>query len=224
MSTYPFTYKQEVYLQFMELDRNTPRNIVQYFDANRSSIALLDPDQYFEVLATYAGALFDMGLYTPYIQVSEEVLFLSIDQNVFLFEGEDIYCTTLFRKAAAHFNNREQQTAEEILCQLIRIYPDQSEIRDFYRKVLSRNRGLSQKTRALTVAMALCAACIIALELLAVRPFFPAWTDSVEWTRNILLIGSILTYIAGELYTSLRAAWLVGREVRAVRRQKDQGA
>ena len=51
MSTHQYTYKQEIYLQFKELDRSSLRNIVQYVEKNKDAIEELDSEEFFEVYA-----------------------------------------------------------------------------------------------------------------------------------------------------------------------------
>jgi tetratricopeptide (TPR) repeat protein len=220
MSQSNFLYNNEVYSAFKELDKSSFREVVQYFESNKKYINHLEQEQYFEILATYAHALFELGIYGKYIKFAEEVLQNSIENNIYEFEGEDIYSATLFRIAASHYNIYQVDKAEKILKQLLRMHPDNTAISAFYKKILSRKRTLSQKTRAISIVLLLVSAMVIATELLIFRPFFQMAVFYVEISRNILFVLGFGTYLFGELANRLTVEFAVKKELSEIVKQK----
>jgi tetratricopeptide (TPR) repeat protein len=216
MSTHQYTYKQEIYLQFKELDRSSLRNIVQYVEKNRDTIEDLDSEEFFEVYATYCRALFDLGNYSKYIIESEQLLFLSIDQNIFEFEGEDIYASTLFRKAAGLFNLGNHSEAKQILIQLLKIDPENKDVKAFYKKVIRSRYKLSKITRAIAVGMILASAFMICLELLVIRPFYQHLIFSFELSRNLLFASGFLIFLFGDFLHFLIAEIQAMNEIKSI--------
>ena len=220
MSSQPFIYKSDIYLQFKELDKTSLRSVVHYYEKNKELLFQLDVKEYFEVLATYAQALFDLGQYGKYIGVADELIFLVIDQNIYEFEKEDIYCSTLFRKAASHYNLQEKDTAERILKEMIRMYPDNKYVISFYKKILSREKSISRKTRGIAVGAFLLSALVIAIELLIIRPFYEDWITLTEWSRYIIFGLGLITYVVGELYGLLTVEWRVRKELNSIKKKQ----
>ncbi|MBK7428631.1 MAG: hypothetical protein IPI60_17250 [Saprospiraceae bacterium] len=223
MSTHQYTYKQEIYLQFKELDRSSLRNIVQYVEKNKDAIEELDSEEFFEVYATYCRALFDLGNYSKYIIESEQLLFLSIDQNIYEFEGEDIYASTLFRKAAGLFNLGNHSEAKLILIQLLKIDPENKDVKAFYKKVIRSRYKLSKITRAIAVGMILASAFLICLELLFIRPFYPQIVFSFELSRNILFAAGFLTFVFGDFSHFMIAEIQAMNEIKSILINKKKG-
>jgi len=222
MSMHPYTYKSDIYLQFKELDKTSLRSIVHYFEKNKQYFDQLELQEYFEILVTYANAVFELGHYGKFVALADEILFLSIDNNIYEFEGEDVYCSILFKKAASHYNLQEVQTTENILYQMVKMYPDNKYVLSFYKKVISRERSIARKTRAIAVALILSSAAVIAFELLAIRPFYPTYTNAVEFLRFGLLGLGIGTYLVGELLGKLSVEWKVRKELSLIKKKKGQ--
>ena len=223
MSTHQYTYKQEIYLQFKELDRSSLRNIVQYVEKNRDAIEDLDSEEFFEVYATYCRALFDLGNYNKYILESEQLLFLAIDQNIYEFEGEDIYASTLFRKAAGMFNLGNHVEAKQILIQLLKIDPENKDVKAFYKKVIRSRYKLSKITRAIAVGMILASAFLICIELLVIRPFYQQIIFSFELSRNMLFGAGFLIFLIGDFLHFLIAEIQAMNEIKNILFDKKKG-
>lgn len=220
MSEQQDIFKPDIYLEFKELDKSSLRSVVHYFEKNKQYLDQLEDHEYFEVLVTYGNAIFDLGQYYKFIRVSDEILYLSIDQNIYEFEGEDIYCSILFKKAACHFNLDQKKKAEDILKEMIRIYPNNQYVRSFYKKVLKNEKSLARHTRAIAIALILASAFIIAVELLVIRPFYSVWTEHIEISRILFFSLGFGVYILGELISHIRVEWKVYNEIQAIKKAK----
>lgn len=220
MSEQSDIFKPDIYLEFKELDKSSLRSVVHYFEKNKRYLNQLDNREYFEVLVTYANAVFDLGQYYKFIRISEEILFLSIDQNIYEFEGEDIYCSILFKKAACHFNLDQKQKAEDILREMIKIYPNNQYVKSFYKKVLKREKSPARYTRAIAIAFILASAVVIAFELLVIRPFYSDWTEHIEVFRIFLFSLGFGVYLIGELISLLKVEWKVFNEIKSIKSNK----
>lgn len=222
MSESPYTYKDDIYKAFKALERASYRDIIDYYEENKYKIQILDIEPYFEILCTYCIALFELSMYRRFLDKSDEILELSITHNIYNFEDEDIFSSTLFRKAAALYHLGDRPNALKILQQLIRIHPDNKEAQSFYFRLQMSNKENASATRGLAILLLLSSAFIIVLELLLIRPFYPHWTIKIEWSRNILFFAGIAVYLLGEVANRLWISYKIKREIQEIIRKKCQ--
>jgi tetratricopeptide (TPR) repeat protein len=222
MSQSPYLYKDEVYKAFKALERASYRDIIDYYESNKYKISILDIEQYFEIICTYAIALFELGMYRRYLDMSSEILELSISHNIYTYENEDIYSSTLFRKAASHYNLREKQEAETTIRQLLIIHPENEDALAFYYRIRLNKKEASGLTRAASIVLLLTSALVISAELLVIRPFYPEWTIGIEWGRNTLFSVGLSCYLVGEIYHRIALSWKIKQETRLWARAKKQ--
>jgi tetratricopeptide (TPR) repeat protein len=220
MSQSPYLFKDDVYKEFKALERASYRDVIQYYEINKYKIQLLDIEWYFEILYAYGLALFELGMHQRYLQVAEEVLGLSIEHNIIEIEHEDVYGSTLFRKAASHFHLQERDKAEHIIRQLLHIHPLNDDARQFYCRLQISKRKYSGFTRGLSVILLLSSALFIAIELLVFRPFYADWVSRVEIFRNALFASGLGTYLFGEVFNRLAVYYRLRRDVQEILKKK----
>jgi len=192
------------------MDPRAYRERVRFFEKYEEKIRKLGEEESFEMLLVYVNALFEIGAYRKHLLLIDHVIEGAIRYNISQYEGEDLFQTSLFKKAASLHNTHQFKKADIILRQLVRMDPYNSIPIRFLKKCIRRCRpGLLNTFRALGVFMFLLAALIIALEVLFVRPFYDMHTALVETSRNTLFILGCVVVAGGFLYNR----WLAEREV-----------
>ena len=192
MSTYAKNAK--LYRDFTEIDLGAPHTLVRFYEANETGIAALSFENYFEILVNYSNALFEIGAYAKHIKEVDKIIYLSIEQNIRFFGGEDVYFKSLFQKAASLFNLHEIERAEHILRELIKMDPyNQLSIR-FLKKCLFRYRPrFVKRGRAFSIVLFLTATLVTAIEVMFIYPFLSEWGSFFEYLRwGIFGLGLVL--------------------------------
>ena len=116
------------------------------------------------------------------------------------------YFETLFKKAAALFNSGRLPEAIHILKELLKLDPKHESSKLFLINCFVKERKQeSYPFRAISVGAILLSACVIAGELLIVRPYYEAYVDHVELLRNFLFGLGVISLITGEVLIRYRA-------------------
>jgi len=204
------TYHSKIYRDFKDIDASAYRTITRFYEEREEDIQQLEFGEYFELLHAYTSALFEIGAYRKHLLMADVVIEISILQNIHQFQGKDVYCDMLFKKAASHYNLLEYDQAEHILRELIKINPSDLDTVAFLKKCLRRQRPRYVKgTRAVAVLLFLLTAVVIALDILVIRHFYTLYESTADLIRNGLFVTAWLVLIAGDLW--LR--WQVERQV-----------
>lgn len=215
------TYHSRVYRDFKAIDANAYRDIIRFYEEREGAILRLDMEEGFEIMTAYTHALFELGDYRKYLLMVDPVVETSIHHNIHEFEGKDIFRFLLFRKAAALFQEQDYDKADYILRELLRIDPNDGDAVTFLMKCQRRRYpALIRYTKAGSVFLFLTAAAVTGVEVLAVRPFFPGYTDLFEWTRIGLFVVGCLTLAGGDLIHRLLANYQVRQFLTEVKRNK----
>lgn len=202
MSFSQSTYQSKIFRDFKAIEAGAYRQIIHFYEKQEADIRGLDFEENFEVLTTYVNALFEVGSYHKHLLLVDLVIETAINNNITFYQGEDIFLKMLFRKAASLYNLLEYDKSEYILREIIRINPWNKDAVLFLKKCLRRQQPkYIQLTRAMSIVLFLMAAVVIAVEVLAVRPFFPAYTVLIEQSRfalfgmgGLLLVGVTLIH------------------------------
>lgn len=184
----------KVYQDFIDIDGEAYRTLVRFYESNTSEINLLKFDAYFEILVNYSNALFEIGAYAKHVEEVDQIIHLSIEQNIKYYKGEDIYFKSLFQKAASYYHLLEYSRAEHILKELLKMSPKDSLSIRYLKKCLIKNQPSYFKyARASCIFLFFLTALISAIEVLFIHPFAEAWSNSFEIFRfSIFLLGIIV--------------------------------
>ncbi len=217
----PSAYRSKIYRDFKEIDTGEYRAIIRFFEENQESIQNLELEEYFELMVSYLGALFEIGAYERYLRLANGAIETSIIHNIHFFRGEDVYQKLLFHKAAAHFNLYQYSQAEHILRELIKMDPyDEDSIRFLKRTLWVQKPNYIKSTRGWSILLFFAAAIIICLELLAVRPFFPEYTHHTEVARLVVFSLGLVSMFIGDIYHQIRVNIQSSRFVQKMRKRK----
>lgn len=200
MSLHPHTYHSLIYRNFRAIDGSEYRRLVRYYERHEKSILLLDFEEYFDLLVTYTKALFETSEYRKHLLMADAVIKTSILQNITYVRGEEVYRSTLFQKAASHYNLNEFSKAAHILEELIKMNPyDPLSIRFLGRVLRDDKPTFIRHTRAVSIFLFLLSALIICIEVLIVKHFYATYDPLIELTRNSIFGLGVLTMVSAEL-------------------------
>lgn len=206
MKTESNIYASSTFQAFCAIEQGDFREKIRFCKEHRREIENLPLDEYVRLLDAYGEALFETGRYFRHIQVADELIMLSMEQNIIYVGEKDLYFDTLFQKAASYYNLRKTPEAIHILRQLLGIQPNNESVRLFLINCYVRQGSTRLgQLRKLCVIAILASALIIAVELLLIRPYFPAAAEPVEATRNTLFLGGAIILISGEIWVRYRA-------------------
>jgi tetratricopeptide (TPR) repeat protein len=195
------TYHSTVYRNFRNIDATEFRRIVRFYERYEKDITQLDFEEYFELLVTYTHSLFEIGEYRKHLSKADKVISTSIIQNVTAIKGQEVYHTTLFRKAASHYNLQEYAQAKHILEELLKMNPYNALASRLLGRVLRDDKPrYIRHARAISIFLYLLSALVICLEVLIVKPFYEQYAFKVEILRNTIFFVGVLLLIGSELF------------------------
>ncbi len=205
-------YRLKIYRNFKAIEATDYHGIARYYERFEQDIHVLDFEEYFDCLASYTTALFEIGDYRKHLVMCDFLLETIIIQNVESWGGEDLYTKTLLAKAASLYQLQEYPKAAHILQELVKISPEASVFaKKLWKKCLLRQKpGWLMRTRAVAVALLLFTAAFIAFEIFVVAPFFSQYHAKVQFAHNLLLLLGILILMVG----AMRHLWLCQQHIR----------
>ena len=217
-----YTPRSETYEAFLAFEPGAYKEKIQYIEENFFMLRELDADEYFDMMVLYAEALFETGEYARQAKLADHILEMSIERNIVIHRGRDIYFETLFKKAASLHNLDRIDQAVHILKELLKINPDHESSKLFLINCIIRQKKYSVKPyRNISLILLLASACVIAFELLFVRRLWPTWSAIVEMIRNGLFIGGVILLVTGEVMVRYRAVEDVFSFTRSSKKKKE---
>ncbi len=201
-----YTDRSETYDAFLAIEAGAYKEKIQYIEENFFMLRELDADEYFDMMVLYAEALFETGEYGRQAKLADHILEMSIERNIVMHRGQDVYFETLFKKAASLHNLDHVDQAVHILKELLKINPDHESSKLFLINCIIRQKKYTVRPyRNISLILLLLSAGVIAFELLFVRRLWPTWTGIVEIIRNGLFISGVVLLITGEVMVRYKA-------------------
>ncbi|MEO6132512.1 MAG: tetratricopeptide repeat protein [Saprospiraceae bacterium] len=217
-----YTDRSETYEAFLAIEPAAYKEKIQYIEENFFMLRELDADEYFDMMVLYAEALFETSEYSRQAKLADHILEMSIERNIVMHRGQDIYFETLFKKAASLHNLDKVDQAVHILKELLKIDPDHESSKLFLINCLIRQKKYTVRPyRNISLVLLLLSACVIAFELLFVRRLWPTWFSIIEMIRNGLFITGVILLTAGEVIVRYRAVEDVYSFTRKSKRKKE---
>ncbi len=217
------SYHSRIYRDFRAIEPSEHRKQVRFYEKFEPLILRLDFDEYFDLLLQYTNALFEIGAYQKHLLMADTVIETSILQNISAVRGEEIYCATLFKKAGSYFNLHEYQKAEHILCELLKINPDDVFSKMFLEKCLRAQRPQQfRNVRAVAIFLLMMTALTTLVQLLFVRHFYPFYERMVAVARNTEFAMACLVLIGGFLWHHWSARHDVRVFIKETKSEKDK--
>ncbi len=215
--------RSETYEAFLAIEAGAYKEKIQYVEENFFLLHELPVDEYFDMMVLYGEALFETGEYQRQAKLADHILEMSIERNIILHRGQDVYFETLFKKAASLHNLEKMDQAIHILKELIKINPDHESTKLFLINCFIRQQKAAVRPyRNISLVVLLSSALIIAFELTLVRRLWPSWVSIVEMVRNGLFISGVVLLIAGEVIVRYKAVEDVYSFTKATKRRKEK--
>ena len=189
-----------VYQEYIGIEPSDYQEKIRYYERNKREILQLPFNVSTEIRCECAIAYFEVGSYSTYLKMVDELIQLVISENIYKIKGKNIFEELLFRKAASSYNVVDYDKGEYVFSELIKI--DASN--DLYKKAfvkcsIDKLRYEGQFFRGLTVLLFIITAVIIAIELLTIRPFYDQYIYTFEVSRNISFSLAIMSMFFQEL-------------------------
>ena len=220
------TFESPLYRSFKAIEGDSYRSILRFVEDHSTDISQLPVPEYFDLQYAYVAALYETAGYQRVVDLTHELLELSIAHDLREVGGEDAYRSLLFRRASSLFRLARFGECAHVTDQLLRLYPNFRAASLLYEKALyQKPNAWLARARALSVVLFLAAAAVIAAELLVVRHLLPDHTEWVELTRNLcFLLGWVLLLGADLGHRAVAYLAVRRRRARAQRRRAARAA
>lgn len=210
------TYYSRIYRDFRAIGIEDYPSVVHYYEDHEDGIQKLEFTEYFEILAAYTYALYNLDEHSKHILMSEVLIGESINHNITHHNEEDIFYNTLLRKSVSCNKLLRFKDGEHILQELIKIQPDNTFAqRQLKACLFSQKPKYVKKLRAVSVFLFFLSAGIIVVELIFIKHLFPALTHYFEYSRITLFVTGLLILLFSELYfrraTNLKSKGLIDK-------------
>lgn len=195
----------ETYLNYYRLGSHAYREKVRYYEEHPGDIALLPYDERIEIDIDYVLCLFEIGRYQRYLEKVDPVIETVITENIFEYQGENIFNILLLRKAASLYHTHNFDKCEKIASQLLKIDPT-SEIAAKLYSLCHRRKENTVTTllRAIAISGLLAVISITFVRILLIEPFYDQYLQPFVTIRNVLLAISFLSLLSVEIYHQYR--------------------
>jgi len=118
------TYSSKIFISFKAINHRDAKAIVRFYHQNKTRIHELRFYESFVLQLRYTSALHDLGAYEKHLLEADNIIYLSIDNNIQYYQGEDIYQKTLIEKAQSYYFLGDFKQAKHIYLELIKIAPN----------------------------------------------------------------------------------------------------
>ncbi len=190
----------------MEIPPYNYREKTHFYGQYKDKLLQLEEPYYLKIRIDYMEALFFLGKYSAFLKEVRFDLHYVIDNNIFHFEGKDVYRWLLTLKGAALYNTEQYEQAANIFKQLSRIYPTELKLKWYlFRSVYQRQR---KHVKWLFVGYGFILTSIVLLSVaeLFIGMKWPDLLHLIKDTRNDLLLG-------GSLFILFTISWSIFRAV-----------
>lgn len=217
-----YAQHSETYEAFLAIEQGAYKEKIDYIEENFFMLRELDGEEYFDMMVLYAEALFETGEYSRQAKLADHILEMSIERNIVIHRGQDVYFETLFKKAAALHNLDKIDQAVHILKELLKINPDHESTKLFLINCIIRQKKSTVRPyRHFSLILLLASAVVIGFELIFVRRLWPEWASLIEIIRNGFFICGVILLIAGEVMVRYKAVEDVYSFAKSTKQKKE---
>ena len=189
------------YFDYYHIGQGAYRQKVRFFEANKEKLRYLEFDKQNEVRIDYLICLFEIGRYEYFLDKVDPVIETIIVENIYAYNGLNIYTELLFKKSACLYNLNKLSESEKILKAIIKIDEDHKTARNLYTICRRRHVNPQNETiKAIAMVGILSAMSIAFMELFIVKPFYNEYISPMSMLRNLLIVGSLSILLGAELY------------------------
>ncbi len=201
---------KDFYFEYHRIGSKAFRDKVRFYEDNRSYVGQLEYSDRIDIDLDYVLCLFEIGKYHKFLSKADSLIEIVIMNNIFDFNGVNIYNDLLFKKAACLFNTGQYIKSEKVLKSIVKIEPENDLARSLYGKCKRKQgRDWYEGAKALAMVMLISALSIAFMELLIVRPFYNEYIATISSMKIFFLVSGILSLIGNEVYLF----YVIGKEI-----------
>ena len=198
------------YFEYHRMGTKAFRDKVRFYEDNRSQVTQLKYEDRVDVDLDYILCLFEIGKYHKFLSKADSLIEVVIMDNIFDYNGINIYNDLLFKKAACLFNTGQYIKSEKVLKAIVKLEPENKLARTLYGKCKRKQgRDWYEGTKAVAMVMLISAISIALMELLIVRPFYNDYVATFSGMKIFFFVSGILSLIGNEVYLY----YIVGKEI-----------
>lgn|GEM_PF-304648 len=198
------------YFNYYRIGQGAYRDKVKYFEDHKEEVMLLHTDQQCEVKLDYLQCLFEIGRYQYFLDKVDVMIETVIIDNIYLYNGHNIYHDLLFRKAACLYNTNRLAESASILRALVSLDHNHTPARQLYKRCQRKFSSPQREMwKAAAMVMLLSGLSIAVMELFIVKPFYDEYVSGLATLRMLLFAAAGVILIGGELYFKYN----VGRDI-----------
>ena len=130
-------YDQEhsdFYFEYHRMGSGAFRDKVRFYESNKTQIHYLSYEERIDVDLDYVLCLFEIGKYHKFLSKTDALIEVVIRDNIFTYNGLNIYNDLLFKKAACLFNTGQYIKSEKVLKSIVKLDPDNTTARALFAK------------------------------------------------------------------------------------------
>ena len=186
------------------------RDKVRFYEENKAHIGTLSYEERIDVDLDYAICLFEIGKYHKFLSMCDPLIEVVIMDNMFTYNGVNIYNDLLFKKAACLFNTGQYTKTEKVLKALVKLEPESGVMRTLYGKCKRKQeRDWYESVKAVAIVLLISGVFFAFMELLVVKPFYSDYIATFRSTKILFFIIGVIALIANEAYLN----YVIGKEI-----------
>lgn len=177
------TRLRSLYNKYLYLEDKAYHDKIRFYEHNQQDVYNMRLQDSLWIQSGYLEAVYEVGHYKKYIDISQDFLQRLIFENITYFNGENIYEEILQCRSVAFYQLKSYDESVHVAEQLLNINPERKDTR----KILYfAHRSCFQKSlkfiKASSVVLALSAAFVLLFEQIVIASFFP---EKVVFYLNI---------------------------------------
>lgn len=192
--------------QFQQIDNKHYFQIISFYEQNFEELQYIPDREYAEILFYYCKALFETAAYERFLFHIDELIELTIGENIYDIGGYNVYYEALFDKAAVYYNIGETDKSYLILEQLLKMNNNDHYVRYLIGRI-ERDR-VKRHIRAYRGAAIICfvsSALVIMSEMIVSAFYTIENISTINFARNALFISAFVILLIGEAYVRFKA-------------------
>lgn len=216
MSDFDFSNNDKFYFQYFNKGNSSYMDKVRYFEDHKSDITLLAEERRQEVVIDYMICLFEIGRYETYLKEIDPIIEMVVIENIYEFNGENIFNLLLRKKAACYINLKRPKDALPLISQLMRLDPENVNLPYFFyicnRKI---SQGSEEIIKGIAIISLMCGLSLKFAETFVVDPFFGEYLRTFSIITTTFFVSGASLLVINELYRR----WYIQSEIKRIKRK-----
>lgn len=216
MSDFDFLRKDDLYFRYFRLGSNSYFDKVRFFNNHKNDLQYLEDHRIHDIKLDYILCLFEVGRYNRFLKEVDPIIEMVIQENIFDYNGENIFNLLLKKKAFCFINLKHYPEAISLLKQLMRLEPDNRNI-PFYFYLCNRKltTGREEIIKGVAIVSLLCGLSFKFAETFVVDPFFSHYLSTFSSVTTTFFVTGVVLLIFNEYYRR----WEIGRQIKNIQKE-----